>query len=74
MPDDAGVLRYGPVFHRYLGCAVAAIFLVLVMAVLLLMQSRQLPLVLTGREKLILALYLTFILLGLVSTVLQSGS
>ena len=48
-------------------------FLVLVMAVLLLMQSRQHPLVLTGREKLILALYLTFILLGLVSTVLQSG-
>ena len=43
------------------------------MAVLLLMQSRQHPLVLTGREKLILALYLTFILLGLVSTVLQSG-
>jgi hypothetical protein len=31
-------------------------------------------LVLTGREKVILALYLTFILLGLVSTVLQSGS
>lgn len=48
-------------------------FLVLVMAVLLLMQSRPQPLALTGREKLILALYLTFILLGLVSTVLQSG-
>lgn len=43
------------------------------MAVLLLMQSRPQPLALTGREKLILALYLTFILLGLVSTVLQSG-
>ncbi len=63
----------GPVFHRYRGRAVAAIFLVLVMAVLLLMQSRPQPLALTGREKLILALYLTFILLGLVSTVLQSG-
>ncbi len=25
-PDDAGVLRYGPVFHRYRGRAVAAIF------------------------------------------------
>jgi hypothetical protein len=48
--------------------------MVLVMAVLLLMQSRQQPLTLTGREKVILALYLTFILLGLVSTVLQSGS
>jgi hypothetical protein len=48
-------------------------FMVLVMAVLLLMQNRPQPLTLTGREKVILALYLTFIFLGLVSTVLQSG-
>ena len=48
-------------------------FMVLVMVVLLMMQSRQQPLALSAREKVVLALYLTFIILSLCATVLQSG-
>ena len=48
-------------------------FMVLVMVVLLMMQSRPQPLALSAREKVVLALYLTFIILSLCATVLQSG-
>ncbi|WP_434666709.1 capsular biosynthesis protein [Klebsiella sp. B345] len=48
-------------------------FMVLIMVVLLLMQSHPQPLMLSTREKVVLALYLTFIFLSLASTVLQSG-
>ncbi|ARB23978.1 capsular biosynthesis protein [Klebsiella oxytoca] len=48
-------------------------FMVLVMVVLLMMQSRPQPLALSAREKVVLALYLMFIILSLCATVLQSG-
>ena len=48
-------------------------FMVLVMVILLMMQSRAQPLALSAREKVVLALYLTFIILSLCATVLQSG-
>lgn len=48
-------------------------FMVLIMVVLLMMQSNPQPLRLSTREKLVLVLYLTFIILSLSSTVLQSG-
>ncbi|XXD11100.1 capsular biosynthesis protein [Klebsiella sp. R445] len=48
-------------------------FMVLIMVILLMMQSHPQPLTLSTREKVVLALYLTFIFLSLASTVLQSG-
>jgi len=48
-------------------------FMVLIMTMLLVMQRRMQPLVLTGREKMVLALYLIFFITSLISTVLQSG-
>lgn len=48
-------------------------FMVLIMVILLMMQSHPQPLMLSTREKVVLALYLTFIFLSLASTVLQSG-
>ena len=48
-------------------------FMVLVMVILLMMQSRAQPLALSAREKVVLALYLTFIILSLCAPVLQSG-
>ena len=48
-------------------------FMVLVMVVLLMLLSRQQPLAIREHEKEVLALYLTFIILSLCATDLQSG-
>ncbi|MRS13629.1 capsular biosynthesis protein [Enterobacteriaceae bacterium RIT691] len=48
-------------------------FMVLIMLLLLIMQKQPQPLKLTTAEKIILVLYLSFLLLSLASTALQSG-